>query len=259
MAREKTTKSIISEYFKNSGEKRPTDISAPITFFAIILSIIFAMSVLFRVNNIEVQGNIHYTDREIISAIDIEEGDNIFFFDRFAAIARVFAKLPYVEQVTISRSLPGNVKITVLECEALAYIIVGDEKWTLDQNCKILGKATEEELPNLIPIKGINPGTLMIGEQLTVDDDNEETVTFVREVLFNIDERGMTHEIKEIDFTNLFDARLKYTKLYQVWLGNSEDITYKFGMLSHILSTLTSDDVGIINLKNTDAAHFIPQ
>ena len=155
--------------------------------------------------------------------------------------------------------MPGNVKINVIECEALAYIIVGDEKWTMDQNCKILGKATDEELPSLIPIKGIIPGTLMIGEQLTVADGDESTVDFVREVLFNIEERGLSQQVSEIDFTNLYDVRIRYTKLYQVWLGDRNDVTYKFGMLMKILDTLTSDDVGIINVKNTGAVHFIPQ
>lgn len=258
MAANNNRKSIL-DYLRKDGEKRPSGVSGPVTFFAVIIAIIFIMSVLFRVSKIEVSGNVHYTDEEIISAIDIEEGDNIFFFDRFAAISRVFAKLPYIEEVTVNRALPGNVKINVIECEALAYIIVGDEKWTMDQNCKILGKATDEELPSLIPIKGIIPGTLMIGEQLTVADGDESTVDFVREVLFNIEERGLSQQVSEIDFTNLYDVRFRYTKLYQVWLGDRNDVTYKFGMLMKILDTLTSDDVGIINVKNTGAVHFIPQ
>ena len=75
--------------------------SGPMMFFLVIVAVIFVMSVFFRVSDIQVEGNTHYTDEEIIRAIDIEEGDNLFFFDRFAALSRVFAKLPYVEEVSV--------------------------------------------------------------------------------------------------------------------------------------------------------------
>ena len=71
-----------------------SSLSGPIMFFLVVVAVIFVMSVFFRVSDIQVRGNSHYTDEEIIRAIDIEEGDNLFFFDRFAALSRVFAKLP---------------------------------------------------------------------------------------------------------------------------------------------------------------------
>lgn len=119
--------------------------SGPMMFFLVIVAVIFVMSVFFRVSDIQVEGNTHYTDEEIIRAIDIEEGDNLFFFDRFAALSRVFAKLPYVEEVSVERKLPNKVTITVKESQALAYIVLGDEDWTIDHSCKVLGKATEDE------------------------------------------------------------------------------------------------------------------
>ena len=51
--------------------------SGPMMFFLVIVAVIFVMSVFFRVSDIQVEGNTHYTDEEIIRAIDIEEGDMI--------------------------------------------------------------------------------------------------------------------------------------------------------------------------------------
>ena len=115
-----------------------SSLSGPIMFFLVIVAVIFVMSVFFRVSDIQVRGNTHYTDEEIIRAIDIEEGDNLFFFDRFAALSRVFAKLPYIDEVTVERSLPNRVIITVTESQALAYIVLGEERWTIDHSCKVL-------------------------------------------------------------------------------------------------------------------------
>ena len=88
--------------------------SGPLMFVVVVVAAIFVMSVFFRVEVIEVVGNHHYTAEEIIRAVDIEEGDNLFFFDRFAAVGRAFSKLPYIESVTIERSLPNKVVITVI-------------------------------------------------------------------------------------------------------------------------------------------------
>ena len=113
---------------KHGGFKMPrrhSSFSGPLTFAIVVVATIFVMSVFFRVSNIQVEGNTHYTDDEIIRAIDIEQGDNLFFFDRFAAISRVFAKLPYVEQLTVDRQLPNKVVITVVESKALAYLELG--------------------------------------------------------------------------------------------------------------------------------------
>ena len=77
--------------------------SGPIVFFLVIVAMIFVMSVFFRVTDIQVEGNEQYTDEEIIKAGVIEKGDNLFFFDRIAATSRVFAKLPYIEEVSVER------------------------------------------------------------------------------------------------------------------------------------------------------------
>ena len=126
---------------KHGEYKKPRKRSvsgAILTFAVVVIAIVFLMSVFLRISDISVKGNEHYTDEEIIKAIDIEQGDNLFFFDRFAAISRVFAKLPYVEEVSLERQLPNKVIITVQECKALAYIAVGDENWTIDRSCKVL-------------------------------------------------------------------------------------------------------------------------
>ena len=114
---------------KHGEYKKPrkrTVSGAILTFAVVVIAIVFLMSVFLRISDISVEGNEHYSDEEIISAIDIEQGDNLFFFDRFAAVSRVFAKLPYVEEVSLERQLPNKVIITVQECKALAYIAGGE-------------------------------------------------------------------------------------------------------------------------------------
>ena len=233
-------------------------VSGPLMFFLVIVAVIFVMSVFFRVSDIQVRGNTHYTDEEIIRAIDIEEGDNLFFFDRFAALSRVFAKLPYIDEVTVERSLPNRVIITVSESEALAYIVLGEENWTIDHNCKVLGKANDDELKGLIPIVGISPGTLMIGEPLETADGDERIVNYIAEVLDQLEARGLYTQVGRVDFSNPNNVEFTLGDKYTVRIGNASNVEYKFGMLISVLSQLLEGDVGIINVSDGNTAHFSP-
>jgi len=249
---------IVDPELQQVKAQRNSSIGGLVTFFIVVVAAIFVLSVLLRVSDIQVQGNEHYTDAEIISAIDIEQGDNLFFFDRFAAISRVFAKLPYVEQVSVERSLPNKVLITVVECKALAYIELGEEAWTIDHNCKILGKATDSELGGLIAVSGIRPGTLMIGERLLTEDNDEQLVAYLAEVLYQIQERGLASGVKKLDFSDPNHISFYYTDKYTVELGDAGKAEYKFGMLLSALSQLKPGDVGVIDLSSGSSAHFRP-
>lgn len=239
--------------------RRHSSISAPLMFIVVIVATIFVMSVFFRVSDIEVTGNTHYTDEEIIRAIDIEQGDNLFFFDRFAAISRVFAKLPYIEEVSVVRKLPNKVTIEVVESTALAYIKLGDERWTLDHNCKVLGKAADGETGQLVEVSGISPGTLLIGEQLTTADGDTAVVEQLAEVLYQIQERGLTSYISLVDITDTNDVQLSYAGRYTVKLGNSSGTEHKFGMLVSVVAKLGAEDVGLIDLSDGTTAHFMSE
>ena len=247
---------------KHGEYKKPrkrTVSGAILTFAVIVIAIVFLMSVFLRISDISVEGNEHYTDDEIINAIDIEQGDNLFFFDRFAAISRVFAKLPYVEEVSLERQLPNKVIITVQECKALAYIAVGDENWTIDRSCKVLGKATENELGDLIRVEGLDPGTLLIGERLTSADGDDSMITFISDSLYQIQARDLGGNIHRMDFSDPLRARLQYGTRFTVVIGGKSGVDHKFAMLESVLEQLKEGDSGVIDVSDGSVAHFIPQ
>ncbi|MBQ6465278.1 MAG: FtsQ-type POTRA domain-containing protein [Oscillospiraceae bacterium] len=233
-------------------------VSALVGFLVIVVAVIFVMSVFFRVSDIRVEGNEHYTDQEIINASGIEEGDNLFFFDKFSALSRAYTKLPYLEEVTVDRRLPGRVTINVVECKAMAYISVGDENWTIDHNCKVLGKAVETELADLIPIYGIDPGTLMIGEKLERADGNEEMVDYLSLLLREQQERGIASEVRRIDFSDPFSVSFALGEKYTVRVGGPMKLDHKFAMLFSVLEQLKEGDSGTIDVSDGSTARFIP-
>lgn len=233
-------------------------VSSIVGFLVIVVAVIFVMSVFFRVSDIRVEGNEHYTDQEIITASGIEQGDNLFFFDKFSALSRAYTKLPYLEEVTVDRRLPGRVTINVIECKAMAYLSVGDENWTIDHNCKILGKAVDTELGDLIPIYGIDPGTLMIGEKLERADGNEEMVDYLAMLLMELQERGIADQVRRIDFSDPYRVIFALGEKYSVITGGPMKLDYKFAMLFSVLEQLKEGDAGTIDVSDGSTARFIP-
>ena len=170
----------------------------------------------------------------------------------------MYSKLPYIENGSVERQLPNKVIITVEETTALAYLELGDEQWTLDRNCKVLGKAAAGETASLIPIVGIQPGTLLIGEQMQTEDQDRELVDFVAEVLSQIEERGLYSEVSRVNFANPRSPEFSYGNKYTVVLGSRNNLEHKFGMFVTVLGKLKEGDVGVIDVSDGKTAHFSP-
>ena len=249
--------------FKRSGKSefmrpRTRGFGGPLMFVVVVVAVIFVMSVMFRISDIQVVGNTHYTDDEIIRALVIEEGDNLFFFDKFAAAGRAYSKLPYIENLSVERALPNKIVITVEESTAMAYLELGDEQWTLDHSCKVLGKAAEGETEQLIPVTGMNPGTLMIGETMQTASGDTAPVEYLAEVLSQIQDRNLARAITRINFANPNSPEFNYGSKYTVVLGSRREIEHKFGMFIAVLDMLKDGDVGVIDVSDGEKAYFSP-
>ena len=159
----------------------------------------------------------------------------------------------------MTRHLPDKVVIEVSESKALAYLVLGDEYWTLDHNCKVLGKAVLSELSSLIPVEGIKPGTLLIGEPMQTEDNDFELVEYLREILFQMQERGLWQNITLVDFSNPDDVYFYYGDRFTVRLGRNSETEYKFGMFVSVLQKLSGGDVGYLDLSDGKTAHFMAE
>ncbi|MCC8065328.1 MAG: FtsQ-type POTRA domain-containing protein [Clostridiales bacterium] len=106
----------------------------------LILAVILGGSIVFfKINAIEVEGNVHYTEEEIVDASGVNLGDNLLLTRDTTVVARLLTQLPYVSSVTLSHKLPDTLVITVAESDAQAAIYDGSGSWWLmDSNGKLL-------------------------------------------------------------------------------------------------------------------------
>ena len=230
----------------------------PLTFFLIIVAIIFTMSVFFKVEKIEVSGNSKYTEEEIISASGIHTGDNLFFINRIGAGSRVVVKLPYIDSVKITRSLPNSVTITVEESKAAACIASGDELWSISSTGKYLSKLSDKDAELLPQVKGISVSGAQVGEQMTVSNDDKPKLDYLLDILYQVQARSLVEKVANINVTDVNDASFEYDERFVVKLGENNNTEYKFGKLLSAVSQLKADDAGTLELSDSNKVTFRP-
>src|SRR5699024_2036154 len=131
-------------------------------------------------------------------AAGIEEGDNLFFVNRFSAVSGIMAKLPYVESVEIATQLPGTVIIEITESQALAWVELDGQRWVLDRSCKVLTQADRTDTSELIRIIGVTPVNPSVNNTLEHSGD-ADVVTTLSEILDQVQRRGMAGTVDYVD------------------------------------------------------------
>ena len=230
----------------------------PLTFFLIIVAIIFTMSVFFKVSKIEVSGNNKYTKEEIISASGIHTGDNLFFINRIGAGSRIVVKLPYIDSVKITRSLPNSVTITVEESKAAACIEANGEIWSISRTGKFLGKLSEKDAALLAQVKGLSVGEAQVGELISVSEDEKPKLNYLLDILYQLQARSLVDKVANINMTDVSDVSFEYDERFVVKLGENNNTEYKFGKLLSAISQLKADDAGTLELSDSNKVTFRP-
>ena len=86
-----------------------------ISLVVVAAAMVTACVIFFRVNEVRVEGNSHYTPQEIIEASEIEMGDNLVTLWTWQINQLVGSKLPYVQRVVVGHTFPDKVTLQVVE------------------------------------------------------------------------------------------------------------------------------------------------
>ena len=94
---------------------------------ALVVALTAGATVFFRVEVVSVEGNHRYTREEIVEVAGIQQGDNLYAWNKFQVAERLLQSLPYIGEVSIRRVLPSTVVITVSEWDAVARVLPYDD------------------------------------------------------------------------------------------------------------------------------------
>jgi cell division protein FtsQ len=97
---------------------------------------------LFDAKSIEVEGEKHLTERQVIRLAGVDPGTNVFRLDE-GAVRRRLERNPWIADAVVSTSLPSTVAISVIERVAVAVAITPDGRVLVATDGTPLGTAAE--------------------------------------------------------------------------------------------------------------------
>lgn len=100
----------------------------------------------FQVKNVRIEGTRRLDDAVVLAQSGITAQDNVVFFDKGAARARVEA-MPYVKRCAVDVLFPDTVTLTVEEREAVATVMVNSRSYALDSEGIVIYEYGPEEMP----------------------------------------------------------------------------------------------------------------
>ena len=122
---------------------------------------------MFVLKQVTVEGNQYVSSEEIIKKADLNVGDKIFQIP-IAEITERVTEIPYLNGVSISRSLPSTVIISVQEREPVAYLI-DQRSYMIDETGIILLKKPAMTLEDLPLITGLSVPRLLKNRKPLLD------------------------------------------------------------------------------------------
>ena len=225
---------------------------------AIVLALVLAMSVFFKVENIEISGLQEYSAWDICEASGIEKGDSLFSLNLPGAVARIL-DLPYLKDARIGIKLPNTVRIEIVEVRVTYAIAAEDENWWLvDSGGQIVGPLTKESEQIHTEILGVHLKNPEIGEQAvaletaqpeTDEDGNAIPVTVTAEHQLSValkiadllESHGIIGKAASIDVNDLGNLQMWYGQQYQVKLGDENELERKIESVKGAIDTLSAE------------------
>ena len=221
--------------------------------FLVVLgtALTLSLTVLFRVETIEVKGESRYSAEEILEASGLEAGGNLFLTDVAAASGAIEKSLPYIGEADVRRVLPSEIEIEVSE-EDLAGAVLDDTQYIL---VGVTGKVLERraDKPDDCPlVKGLTVLEAQIGSQIVYEEGENQKV--FESLSAAIAACGLD-KVTELDVTDAYDSTLLYDNRILLEFGAPTALSEKIRFFQTILERgeLTDQDAGTFNLTIYDS------
>ena len=254
-------------------EAKPVNISRFLiriaTVVAVVLAIVFGMSILFKAEKIEVAGADKYTVKQIQEASGIMTGTNLLTLNKGQVAGRILAKLPYIKEIRIGIRLPDTVVISVTEA-AVVYAAkdASGGWWVLNCEGKVIEKIDASVSGNYPRILGVqlenpavgkmavayeNPSDTNGGEEATVPVTvyNRERLAAALQIAKEMEANGVLGDIATIDVADMGKIEVWYGSRFQILLGDNTEIPKKVFSALQAIYQLDQYQSGVLDASFT--------
>lgn len=141
-----------------------------ISLVVVAAAMVTACIIFFRVNEVRVEGNSHYTPQEIIEASEIEMGDNLVTLWTWQINQLVGSKLPYVQRVVLDHTFPDKVTLRVVERTVAATVVGNGSQWLMAADGYLLETTGQSQGIAIVGLEVVDP---QAGQPMQVSEKDQ--------------------------------------------------------------------------------------
>ena len=190
-------------------------------FVMLAVTCVLAISLLFKISEITVTGDVVYQTEDILRLCEYEVGDNLFFITTSDRVKKLKAQLPYIADVEIRRHIPGTLEIHITGTQ-VACCVFSEGMWLyVSGEGKIL-ETQPEPREGVMRIEGLAPQNPQAGGMVQVEDKGLQEAYST--ILEKIVELGAWGEFTRLDITDPYNITLWYQDRVECKLGNAAEL-----------------------------------
>ena len=200
----------------------------------------------YTITNVYVDGNVHYTDEQIMNMIMTDKLDKNSLYLSLKYRDKEVTGIPFIEKMDVEIMSPDTIRINVYEKAIAGYVKYLDRFIFFDRDGVVV--ETSEEPSDDVPlVLGLSFDYVVLHERLPVENDN-----VFSEVL------DITQLLKKYDLSAdkiFFDSDYHiyvYFENVEVSLGTNDNIDEKVIQLQYILPELQGKS-GILEMSEYDS------
>ena len=244
------------------------------TVVAVVIALVFGISIFFKVDVVTVSGAEKYTPYMVQEASGIKDGDNLLTLDKVRASGRIIAALPYVESVRIGIKLPDTVNIEIVEMDVVYSVRdTNGTWWLINADGRVVINADSATAGTHTQILGIQLQSPVSGQQAQTADinvslgDNAQTnqnlsaaarLSAVLSILQYLEDNCIIGTIASVDVSDLNNIQIWYGQQYQVLLGDTTQLGYKIQCMKSAINELEDYQQGILDVSFTTYPDTVP-
>ena len=221
--------------FRGYGRRRGRGKTAAIEL-GVILAIVLLIGILLfatQIKEIEVTGNQHYTEEQIIDLIFDEKWSKNSAYCYYENKFQEPKSIPFIEEYKVEFQSPSKVRVVVFEKSVVGYVSYMSSYMYFDKD-GIIVESSVEQLPGIPWITGMEFGHIVLHQPLPVA--NQDIFDQILNLTQVLSVNGV--RVDKINYNSFLEAELTIGDII-VELGNDDDLNGKVSELSDILPELT--------------------
>ncbi|HHX17829.1 MAG TPA: FtsQ-type POTRA domain-containing protein [Clostridium sp.] len=278
----KKRESLIKKERKKQKNKKIIKRLLGIIFLAMLI-VGLGLSPLFYINSIEVYGNKHYNNIEVINASSIVLGANWFrelaydsdikgmlTFRSTKSENNILDRCSYVKEAVVRMVYPGKIKITITERDPVAVVPYISTSLIIDNEGFVVDVGDVEGKEILPVIQGLDVNGYSLGKMISaknikgIDAFNKifNVIDFVQKTSKNGNyTNNLGQYISRVDVSDLDNVLIFLDSRINVNLGAYSQLDeYKIILLQEIFfNNIDENEKGYLDLTTGNNPTFIPE